>query len=92
MGEQTEQITIRVNELERAVHVERENLRKEINSNRQEVSRSEKRSKERTDKHLAKNLSRMTKEAEQREKRSRDDMERDYEVSKSRLFKLSTRE
>ena len=60
---------------ERAVHVERENLREEINRNRQEDSRSEKRLKERTDEHSAKNLSRMTREAEQRELRLRDGME-----------------
>ena len=57
IGEQNEQMSIRKSELERAVHVERENLREEINRNRQEVSRSEKRLKERTDEHLAKNLS-----------------------------------
>ena len=74
--EQNEQMSLRMSELERAVHVERENLREEINHNRQEVSRSEKRLKERTDEHLAKNLSRMTREAEQRELRLRDDTER----------------
>ena len=67
IGEQNEQMSLRVSELERAVHVERENLLEEINRNRQEVSRSEKRLKERTDEHLAKNLSPMTREAEQRE-------------------------
>ena len=50
-------------------------MREEINRNRQEVGRSEKRLKERTDEHLAKNLSRMTREADQRELRLRDDME-----------------
>ena len=49
-----------MSELERAVQVERESPRKEINRNRQEISRSEKRLKERTDEHLAKNLLRMT--------------------------------
>ena len=68
--EQNEQITLRMSELERAVHIE------EINRNRQEVGRSEKRLKERTDKHIAKNLSRMTREAEQRELHLRDDMEK----------------
>ena len=67
---------IRMSELERAVHIERESLRAEINRNRQEVGRSEKRLKERTDEHMAKNLSRMTREAEQRELRLRDDMEK----------------
>ena len=43
MGEQNEQMSIRMSELERSVHVERENLREEINHNRQEVSKSEKR-------------------------------------------------
>ena len=74
--EKNEQMSLRMSELERAVHVERENLREEINHNRQEVSRSEKRLKERTDEHLAKNLSRMTREAEHRELRLRDDTER----------------
>ena len=76
LGEQNEQISIRMNEPERAVHIERESLREEINRNRQEVDRSEKRLKERTDEHTAKNLSRMTREAEQRELRLRDDMEK----------------
>ena len=76
LGEQNEQMSIRMSELERAVHIERESLREEINRNRQEVDRSEKRLKERTDEHMAKNLSRMTREAEQRELRLRDDMEK----------------
>ena len=71
IGEQSEQMSLRMSELERAVHVERENLREEINRIRQEVSL-----KERTDKNLAANLSRMTREAEQRELRVRDDMEK----------------
>ena len=57
IGEQNEKMSSRISELERAVHVERESLRQEINRNRQESSRSEKRLKERTDDHLAKNLS-----------------------------------
>ena len=61
LGEQNEQTSIRMSELERAVHIERESLRVEINRNRQEVGRSEKLLKERTDEHIAKNLSRMTK-------------------------------
>ena len=76
LGEQNEQMSIRMSELERAVHIERESLREEINRNRQEVGRSEKRLKERTDEHMAKNLSRMTREAKQRELRLRDDMEK----------------
>ena len=51
IGEQNENMSLRVSELERAVHIERESLREEINRNRQEVSRSEKRLKERTDEH-----------------------------------------
>ena len=74
LGEQNEQMSIRMSELEREVHIERE--REEINRNRQEVGRSEKRLKERTDEHIAKNLSRMTREVEQRELRLRDDMEK----------------
>ena len=76
IGEQNEQMSIRMSELERAVHIERESLREEINRNRQEVGGSEKRLKERTDEHIAKNLSRMTREAEQRELRFKDDMEK----------------
>ena len=76
IGEQNEQMSIRMSELEKAVHVGRESLREEINRNRQEVGRSEKCLKERTDEHIAKNLSRMTREAEQRELRLRDDMEK----------------
>ena len=72
LGEQYEQMSTRMSELERAVHIERE----EINRNRQEVGRSEKRLKERTDENMAKNLSRMTREAEQRELCLRDDMEK----------------
>ena len=76
IGEPIEQRSIRLSELERAVHFERESPREEINRNRQEVSRSEKRLKERTDEHTAKNLSRMNREAEQRELRLRDAMEK----------------
>ena len=76
IGEQNQQMSIRMSELERAVHVERESLREETNRKRQDVGRSEKRLKERTDEHIAKNLSRMTREAEQRELRLRDDMEK----------------
>ena len=76
LGEQNEQMSIRMSEQERAVHIERESLREEINRNRQEVDRSEKRLKERTDEHMTRNLSRMTREAEQRELRLRADMEK----------------
>ena len=76
IGEQNEHMSLRMSELERAVHVEKENLREEFNRNRQELSRSEKRLKERTNEHLAKNLSRMTREADQRELRLRDEMEK----------------
>ena len=76
LGEQNEQMSIRMSELERAVHIERESLREEINRNRQEVDRSEKRLKEKTDEHMTRNLSRMTREVEQRELRLRADMEK----------------
>ena len=65
-----------MSELGRAVQVERESLREDINRNRQEAGRSKKRLKERTDEHLAKNLSRLTREAEQRESQLREDMEK----------------
>ena len=64
IGEQNEQMSLRMSGLERAVHIERESLREEINRNRQKVGKSEKHLKQRTDKNLAKNLSRMTREAE----------------------------
>ena len=91
LGEQNEQMSIRMNELERAVHIERESLREEINRNRQEVGRSEKRLKERTDEHRAKNLSRMTREAEQRELRLRDDMEKLRVQQEQSLVTLDTK-
>ena len=65
----------RTSELERAVHVERENLREAINRTRQEISRSKKRLNGRTDAYLARNLSRMSREAEEREKRLKGDLE-----------------
>ena len=68
IGKQNEQMSIRMSEIERAVQLENESLREEINRNRQEVGRSEKRLNKRTDDHIAKNLSQMTREAEQRER------------------------
>ena len=91
IGEQNEQMSIRMSELERAVHVERESLREEINRNRQEIGRSKKRLKERTDEHIAKNLSRMTREAEQRELRLRDDMEKVRTQQEQTLGTLDTK-
>ena len=76
IGAQNEQTSLRMSELETAVHVERESLREEINRNRQEVSRSGKRLKEKTHEYMAKNLSRITREAEQRETLFKDDMEK----------------
>ena len=76
IGIQNKQMSLRMSEQERAVLVERKSLQEKINRNRQEVSRSEKHLKERTNEHLAKNLSRMTREAEQREIRLRDEMEK----------------
>ena len=91
IGEQNEQMSIRMSELERAVHVERESLREEINRNRQEAGRSEKRLKERSDEHLAKKLSRLTREAEQRELRLRDDMEKLRTQQEQTLGTLDTK-
>ena len=91
IGEQNEQMTLRMSELDRAVHIERESLREKINRNRQEASRSEKRLKERTDEHLAKNLSRMTREAEQREIRLSDEREKFRSQQEQTLGTLGTR-
>ena len=89
LGEQNEHMSIRMSELERAVYVE--SLREEINRNRQGVDRSEKRLKERTDEHIARNLSRMTREAEQRELRLRDDMEKLRTQQEQTLGTLDTK-
>ena len=80
-----------MSELERAVHVERESLLEEINRNRQEAGGSEKRLKERTDEHLAKNLSRLTREAEQRELQLREDMEKLRTQQEQTLGTLDTK-
>ena len=75
MGEQLEQISNRRIELGRELFTLSESLREEIHSNKQEVSQSEKSVKERTDEHLARSLSRMTRETFPREQRLREDME-----------------
>ena len=75
MGGQIEQMSVRMSELEIAVHVEREILREEFIRNRQEVSKSEKRSKEMMDEYSAKNLLWITREADEREKWLRGDLE-----------------
>ena len=84
-------MSIRMSEQERAVHVERESLREEINRNRQEVGRSEKRLQERTDEHWEKNLYWMMREAEQRELQLRDDMEKLRIKQEQTLGTLDTR-
>ena len=92
--EQNEQMSLRISELERAVHVERESLREEISRNRQEVSRSEKLLKKRTDEYVAKSFSRKMRETEERERRSRGDtridamMERGTQAIMDRLDDL----
>ena len=91
IGEQNEQMSLRIIELGRAVHVERESLREGINRNRQEVSRSKKRLKERKDEHLTKKLSQMAREAEQRELRLRDDMEKLRNQQEQTLGTLDTK-
>ena len=72
-------------------NIERESLWEEINRNRQEVGRSKKRLKERTDEHIAKNLSRTTREAEQKELRLRDDMEKLRSQQEQTLGTLDTK-
>ena len=85
MGEQSEQISIRMSELEK------ESLRVEINRNRQDVSRSEKGLKEKTDEYMARNLSQMTREAEEREKALRVDLEHLRSQQEQTLWNLETR-
>ena len=91
IGEQNEHMFLRMRELERAVHVKRESLREEFNRNRQEISRSEKRLKEKTDEYLAKNLSRLTREAKQKETRLRDDMDKLRNQQEHNFGTLDTR-
>ena len=91
IGEQSEQMSIKMRELERSVHIERKSLREEINRNRQEVGRSEKRLKEKTGEHMAKNWSRMTREAEQREFRLRDGIEKLRTQQQQTLGTLDTK-
>ena len=88
IGEQNEQMSKRLSEMEKAVHVERESLREEINRNKQEASRSEKHLRETTDENLAKNLPRLTREAEQREIRLRYDISFNPEGSRKRQYTL----
>ena len=76
IGEQT---------LQESFHIERGSQREEINCNRQEVSRSEKRLKERTDEHMAKILSQTTRKAKQRDTRLRDHMEKFRSLKNIRL-------
>ena len=71
MVEQAEQVSNRMSELERAVHIEQEGLREEILRNKQEASRSEKRIKEK----WMITLPEIWRKAEQREQRLRDDMQ-----------------
>ena len=66
IGEQSNQMSIKMRKLKRAIHVERESLREEINRNRHEVSRSEERLKEMTEEYLARSLSRRTREAKEK--------------------------
>ena len=91
MGEQSEQMSVRMSELERVFHNQREKLREEKNRNRQEISRSEKGLKEWTDEYLAKNVSRMTREAEEREKRLRGDLEQQRSHQEQTLGTLETK-
>ena len=71
----------------------RESLRVEINRNRQEVKRSEKRLKYRTNEYLAMNLSQMASEAEERERerRLRGDLEKLRSQQEQTLGTLDTR-
>ena len=91
MGEQKVNLSIKISELERAVHVQRESLWEEINRSRQEVNRSENRLKENTDEYLARNLSRITRDAGEREKRLRADLEQFRSQQEQTVGTLDTR-
>ena len=91
LGEHNEQMSIRMKELERAVHVDRESLREEINLKSLEVSKIEKRLKERTQENLVRNFARMTREPKQREQRSRADLEKLRNKQEQTLGILDTR-
>ena len=90
IGEQSNQMSIKMRKLKRAIHVERESLREEINRNRHEVSRSEERLKEMTEEYLARSLSRRTREAEEKERRLRGDLEQLRSQQEQTLGTLDT--
>ena len=91
MGEQKVNISIKMSELERVVHVQRKSLWEEINRSRQEVNRSENRLKEKTDEYLARNLSRMTRDLGERDKKLRADLEQLRSQQEQTLGTLDTR-
>ena len=80
-----------MSEIEKAVCVEEESLQEEINRNRQAVSKSLRRSKERIDEYLARFLSRMTREVEEREKLLRGDLDQFRSQQEQTLGTLDTR-
>ena len=89
IGEQNEQMSIRLRELERAVHVERESLREEINRNRQEVGRSEKRLKKKNGRaHSKEPVKRSGIERITLKRQHRDDIEKQQEQT---LMTLDTK-
>ena len=88
MGEQNEQMSIRKWAIRSSSNIESESPREEINRKKQEVSKSEKRLKERKDEQLARNWSRMTREAE-KEKNDWEIIWSNVGVIKSRLLILS---
>ena len=71
MVEQNDQMSIRMSELEKAVHVERESLREEINNNSQEITKNEKRLRGKMDSYWVRSLSPMTREADERKKKKK---------------------
>ena len=86
-------MSIRMIELERAVHIERESLREGKNRNRQEVSTSENRLrlKNKTDEYLARNLSRLMREVEERKKHIKGDLKQFQSQQEQTLGKVDTR-
>ena len=69
----------------------RETLWEEINRDRQEVGKNERRLQERTDDYLSRNLSQKTQEAEKKEKRLRGDLKQLRSQQEQTIGTLHTR-
>ena len=86
-----QQFSIRSSELERAVHIERDNFLKEVARNSQETRQNEKRINERTNDLLAKKMSRKNREATEDLEQFWSQQEQALETFDTRLFVMMKR-